>query len=150
MNMNRLQIIKCKDVKTPLFSSDEAAGLDFYVPNDFNNGLAFDILPGNDIKIPLGIKLCLPRGKCLLMCNKSGVATKQKLTNGANLIDSDYLGEISAHMINNSKELQWIMPGQKITQGIILDHYTPDILIVDSFDKETNRGENGFGSTSLY
>ena len=84
------------------------------------------------------------------MCNKSGIALNQKLINGANLIDSDYKLEIHAHMINYSKYNQSIVAGQKITQGIIIEHHNPKIKIVSEFKNLDNYDrKGGFGSTTI-
>ena len=145
---NRLVIEKIRDVKDPLMSSFGSAGIDFYIPNKWNDGKDYLIGPRKDVLIPLGIKVQVPDFHALIAFNKSGVAVKQKLINGAVVVDADYRGEIHAHMINYSDRTQVIKCGQKITQ-FILQRYTTPHIVYDKVKDNTKRGSGGFGSTGL-
>ena len=85
-----LYVTRVRDVKLPQRAHDEDAGYDFYVPNDF---APYTLLPGNDVLIPSGIKVIVPKGYALVAHNKSGVATKLKLGHGAEVCDEGYSGE---------------------------------------------------------
>ena len=66
-----LYVTRVRDVKLPQRAHDEDAGYDFFVPNDF---APYTLLPGNDVLIPSGIKVIVPKGYALVAHNKSGVA----------------------------------------------------------------------------
>lgn len=139
-----MKIQKIRDVKTPQRGTPESAGLDFFVPNDFEEVI---ITPGRDINIPSGIKANIPAGFALIAFNKSGVSLKKGLQVGASVVDSDYTGEIHLHVINTGKNLAIISPGEKLVQFILIPVLLEDVEIVGSIEKETERGEGCFGST---
>lgn len=145
-----MKILKVRNVKTPTRGTALSAGLDFYVPNDFQ---ATILPPGKDINIPSGIKVKLSHGYCLKMDNKSGVALQKKLIVGATIIDEDYQGEVHLHVFNLSRdEAVTIKPGDKLVQGLLIPVSYEGVEEVGSleelYDGEvTQRGEGGFGST---
>ena len=145
--MSDITFEKIRDVKTPEVATWGSAGIDFFIPNDFNNGLKLTLGPGDDIKIPSGLKLRIPDHRVLILFNKSGIATNAKLSVGACVIDSDYRGEMHLHLINTGKGYTRIYPGQKIVQGI-LQQYVRPILKEGVVEDDTHRG--GFGSTGLF
>lgn len=151
--MNKLLFAKIRDVKSPIRSTDTAAGIDFYIPNDWNDHKPHVIGPGEDVLIPSGLKVKMPKGHALIAFNKSGIATKQKLIIGACVIDEDYQGEIHFHLINTSKQLgTTIGPGMKIAQFILVpvNYATPEECSIDElYTENTKRGEGGFGSTGI-
>lgn len=129
------------NAKIPTRGTKESAGLDFYTPIDII------INPWSDILIPLDLKIYITEGYALIMKEKSGIAFKKKCDIGACVIDSDYRGNIHAHLINNSGEYISFLKGDKICQGIIVPIWMGDINLVDKIDGETERGSGGFGST---
>lgn len=174
---NFLKYIKIRNVHDLTRGTDEAAGVDFYVPeydaefmNDFisrnpnahirlkvyvntdgKESLAITLLPGSRVLVPSGIKVFIPKGTMLMAANKSGVSTKQGLVYTAEIIDSDYSGEIGLGMANYSDEETTIISGQKLVQfvhvPIILSD--PEQITEDLFNdchSHSSRGENGFGS----
>lgn len=146
--MEKINFAKVRDVKSPLVSTTGSAGIDFFVPNDF---IDVALMSGEDILIPSGIKMNLPEGKVLISFNKSGISTKKKLIIGACVIDSDYQGEIHIHLINYSNTVAKIQAGDKIAQFILLDFHQVELLEThesDLFNKESQRGSGGFGSTN--
>lgn len=50
-------------------------------------------------------------------------------------------------MYNHGNNDRWIYAGDKISQLVIQDAYYEKVEIVDSLDMNTERGENGLGST---
>lgn len=142
-----MEITKVRDVKTPQRGTAESAGLDFFVPSDFNTVL---LEPGESVKIPSGIKMRLPIGKAGVFVNKSGLGSKG-LNVGACLVDSDYRGEVHLNVFNVSDTHIIIKPDMKLVQMMIydVDLITPKVITNEAFEKfaDTERGENGFGST---
>jgi len=142
-----MKILKTRDVKTPSRGTSESAGIDFYVPNDFEDVV---LQPGESVLIPSGIKAQVPRGNALIAFNKSGVATKQGLMVGACVVDEDYEGIIHLHMTNTSNKEQLIKSGQKLVQFILLPvNYSEVEEVHELQSRNTERGAGGFGSTGL-
>jgi dUTP pyrophosphatase len=142
-----LKFTKTRDVKSPVRAHETDAGIDFFIPNDFENVV---LKPGDDVLIPSGIKVLVPRNFALIFKEKSGVATKKKLTIGACVVDSDYRGEVHLHLFNNGNADQELNPGDKITQGLLIPIAldTPEEISNEEYDKnETERASGGFGST---
>ena len=142
-----MNIQKTRNVKTPSRGTSLSAGIDFYVPEDFEPKT---IQTNESVFIPSGIKAHVPSGYALIAFNKSGIAVKQSLMVGACVVDEDYEGEIHLHLINNGKEPVTINPGQKLTQFILIPVSYMDVHVLDELpDRNTERGAGGFGSTGL-
>lgn len=143
-----MRIVKVRNVKTPTRGTGLSAGLDFYIPNDFETK---QIWPGESINIPSGIRARIPRGCALIMFNKSGIATKYQLQVGACVVDEDYQGEIHLHVMNVGKEPVILKPGMKLVQGLVMPIVYAGVEVLESedelFQKPTERGTRGFGST---
>jgi dUTP pyrophosphatase len=79
---------------------------------------------------------------------RSGLGIKKGicLSNGVGVIDSDYRGEVRVGLCNNSAEDYTVMPGDRISQLMVVPVMCPTTVFVDELD-ETERGEGGFGST---
>ena len=129
-----MRFLKVRDVKSPERGTKYSAGIDFFVPNDFEPAI---LNPGADILIPSGIKVGLPPSTMLMGADKSGIASSKKakrrvgleakdaLPNsaviiGAKIIDEDYPGEMHIHLINVGAGVVTIKPGQKVAQFIIV------------------------------
>ena len=143
----KLGISKTRFVMTPTKGTEGSAGLDFYVPN---NWPITTVHPGDGILIPSGIKMSIPRGYVLIEFNKSGMSAYHKMLVGANVIDSDYQGEIHLSLINVGHNDVVIKPRQKIVQFLLLVAPILDIEVIaemDLYPDKTGRGEGGFGST---
>jgi len=142
-----LLYIKTKDVKDPVRGHDTDAGIDFFIPEDFET---ITVHPNEDILIDSGIKVIVPKGYALIFKEKSGVATKKKLTIGACVVDSDYRGVVHLHLFNNGKNDVTLEPGDKITQGLVvpISLCNPKMILEKEYDSySTERGTGGFGST---
>lgn len=142
-----LKFSKVRDVKDPKYSTDGAAGLDLYVPNDLS---PIFIKPNSSTLIPSGLKFNIPSGFTMIAFNKSGIAAKKKLVVGSCVIDSDYEGEIFINLNNIGTEEQEILPGDKIIQFITIPVFQAKLTethIDDLFPIKSKRGESGFGST---
>lgn len=142
-----LSFIKTKEVKSPVRGHPSDAGIDFFIPEDFES---IELKPGEDVLIDSGIKVIVPRDYALIFKEKSGVAVKKKLTLGASVIDSDYRGVVHFHLFNNGTTSQTISAGEKIVQGIVfpISLCEPKEITEDNYNLNcTKRGEGGFGST---
>jgi dUTP pyrophosphatase len=147
MNLN---YVKTRDVKNPVRGTSQSAGIDFFIPNDFDTvTLGF----GDSVCIPAGIKVRIPKGHALIFQNKSGIAMKKNLLVGACVVDEDYQGEVHIDLHNVGIKSQTIEAGDKIVQGLITPiNYAEPIMLnseEDLFtDMDSERGDGGFGSTA--
>jgi dUTP pyrophosphatase len=143
----KMKVQKLRNVKTPNRGTSVSAGIDFYVPEDFETTT---LKPGESALIPSGVRVQVPRGYALIAFNKSGVAVKQGLSVGACVVDEDYTGEVHLHMINTSDKEQVIATGQKLVQFVLIPVSYFDVEEVDDIpQRDTERGAGGFGSTGL-
>lgn len=164
--MIKMKFTKVREVKEPSYGTDGSAGIDFFVPEDFEE---ITLNPGEDVLVPSGIKANVPDGMVLIAFNKSGVATKKRLAVGAEVVDSDYQGEIHLHVYNTrvekdlhipgglvpnqvSQSSVTIKPGDKLVQFVLLPYVHADLELCETleevFPEKTDRGEGGFGSTN--
>ena len=138
---------KVADVKAPSYGTPGSAGLDFYIPEHTSPEL-LTIKPRESVIIPSGIKCKIPEGHCGVFLNKSSIA-KLGLIVGAQVIDSDYRGEMQIHLINVSDRIVILEPGQKVAQMLVMpaEHA---LLAEGPVPPDTERGSGGFGSTGKF
>ena len=147
-----MKFSKVRNVKSPARGTEKSAGIDFFIPEDFNDGKELIIQPQQSVLIPSGIKVNVPTGYALIAFNKSGIATKKGLFTGACVVDEDYQGEMHLHLTNTSDKETPITAGDKIIQFILLPvlYSTPiELQIEDLYAEASERGEGGFGSTGV-
>ena len=129
--------------KIPTRGSEYAAGYDMYA--DTTKRVA--VPPHQTVEIFTGVAMEIPTGYFGAVYARSGLATKQGLRppNCVGVIDSDYRGNIGIAMHNDSPDVQIIEPHERIAQIVIQPHL--DVEFVEDELSETERGQNGFGST---
>jgi len=93
-----------------------------------------------------GVAVAIPEGHYGRVAPRSGLTLKKGIDVGAGVCDSDYRGEICVILFNHSDEDFQINEGDRIAQLILERISTPPVRVVDDLN-ETERGENGFGST---
>jgi dUTP pyrophosphatase len=145
-----LKISKIREVKTPIRGTEQSAGIDFFVPYDFEETT---VSSGGAVFIPSGIKVNVPAGHALIAFNKSGVALRKTLSVGACVVDEDYQGEIHLHLYNFGNEPTTIKPGEKLVQMVLVPVSYDNVEVVSSeslFSTTTERGSGGFGSTGTF
>lgn len=144
---NSFFISRIRDVKLPERAHQHDAGIDFFVPNDFE---PTSVCPNCSICIPTGIRAKIPHGMMLCELNKSGVALKKDFIVGAQVIDENYQGEIHIHLFNVGDRIQHIMPGDKLAQFVLIPiSYRNPVLVDDDclFNELSDRGQGNFGSS---
>jgi dUTP pyrophosphatase len=130
-----------ENAKAPVRGTVGSSGLDVFSPIDI-------VVPGRgDALIPLDIRFDIPFGWDLAVYNKSGVATKKKLSKGAELVDSDYRGTVHIHFFNNSDTDVHIKKGDKISQLVMREVWMGELEESSDISTETERGAGAFGST---
>lgn len=92
-----------------------------------------------------GVHLAIPEGWVGLIRSRSGMMVRHGiLTDGT--IDAHYNGSIRVCLFNNGLIEYPVKAGDKIAQLVIVPCMCPRLELVDSLD-ETDRGDQGFGST---
>lgn len=79
--------------------------------------------------------------------SKSGLNVKHNITSEG-VIDMGYTGSIVVKLYNHGKEDYQVNAGDKISQLVIFPILTPGLELVDKLE-DTERGDNGFGSTGI-
>jgi len=126
---------------------------DTIVKYDESEGKNYFLLsPLARVNIPSGIYCQMQEeGRALIAANKSGVASKQGLIFGAQVVDYEYQGEIHINVINTSSKVVRIYEGQKLIQFLETPIFTSEIEEVDTLQNlykgATSRADGGFGST---
>ena len=169
--MSKIVFERITNVDMPSRAHKTDAGIDFYIPIDLNyvvkNGkniniglytlnmeptvdtitsAAIEIPPHSSCLIPMGVKCKFDEGYALVLFNRSGIATKKHLLRGACVIDSSYRGTLMVNMNNVSDQTQYLLPGDKLIQGLLLPIDLAEV-VEGKVDNDTDRGEGGFGST---
>lgn len=134
--------VKLNDVnaKLPKYSDDGASGMDFY---SAQSGI---IWPFTQKMISTGVYCELPEGVYLRMAPRSGLAVKNSIHVMAGVIDPNYRGEIKIILRNLGFKPYKFSVGDRIAQGI-LERYLIDTIEEVETLSDTDRNENGFGST---
>ena len=118
------------------------AGLDLYTPEDF----VLLSLGGIDSQtVDTGVHIEIPTGYVGMIKSKSGLNVNRGVATEG-VIDAGYTGSIKVKVYNLSGDIQHFRRGDKIAQLVILPIVTPALNLMDKF-AETERGDNGFGST---
>ena len=146
---NSVKVFKLrKTSKLPVIAHETDAGMDFFFcPSVGDHAL---IEPGQSVVLETGVKVEVPEGHMLQIMNKSGIASRRSLLTGACVVDRGYDGEIFINLHNVGVSPQVISQGDKLAQGVFIAISTPSVIEIDEdliYDKPTDRGSGGFGST---
>ena len=77
--------------------------------------------PRSTILVSTGLALRAPSGSVVLICSRSGTASRSIfVTNAPGVVDPDYGGEIKVHLFNGSMEPYYVQHGDRIAQALIL------------------------------
>ena len=93
-----------------------------------------------------GVHAELPRGYYGKVESKSGLNVKHSIVSCGGVIDAGYTGSIRVKLYNLGSEPYRVSKGDKIAQLIIQPYISPELELVDEL-AQTERGDNGFGST---
>lgn len=132
-------------IRLPKRATTGSAGYDFFSP------LAFDLAPGETIKIPTGIRAQMQPGWVLHLYPRSSLGFKYRLqlNNTVGIIDSDYFnsdneGHIFAKITNDSNENKTVH--MNALDGFMQGIFLPFGIVEDDDVAEIRNG--GFGSTN--
>ena len=144
--MKKLKIYLEEGAKMPTRAHEHDAGLDIYTPE------SIILYAGNSVEIDTGVHIEIPKGYCGLLKSKSGLNVRHGIT-GEGVIDHGYTGSIAVKLYNNSRDekMHFFEKGDKLIQLLIVPIETPELELVESiqelYGEETDRGDNGFGSS---
>jgi dUTP pyrophosphatase len=118
------------------------AGYDLYSREDAI------VYAGDSWTFDTGVHMEIPQGYVGDVKSKSSMLMRYNLlTDGT--VDAGYTGSIRVKLFNLSNCAVSIVKGQKIAQLVIKKIMTPALEVVDELE-ETERGDNGFGSTGMF
>ena len=93
-----------------------------------------------------GVHIAFDRGTYGKIESKSGLNVNHSVVSCGGVVDEGYTGSIAVKIYNLGIEPYTVHKGDKIAQLVIMPYLTPEIEIVSNLD-DTDRGNNGFGST---
>jgi len=131
--------------QAPKYAHDGDAGADLVCIEDVT------LAPGERSLVATGVAIGLPAGYVGLVHPRSGLATKHGIgiVNTPGTIDSGYRGELKVCLINLDPTESVTLPaGSRIAQLVIQEVTTAQFIQVQELD-ETERSDNGFGSTGI-
>jgi len=132
------------DAILPIRATSSSAGLDLCacIEKDIK------INPGETVKVNTGVAIALPDNTVGLIFGRSGLGIKFGIApaNAVGVIDSDYRGELIVGLHNFSSQVYEVKNKERIAQLVVVPIEIPKLILKDELP-ETNRGENGFGST---
>ena len=102
----------------PVRANPSDAGLDLRFNPEEDSALS--IGPGESKVLSTGLKFGVPHGYMIQIMNRSGNAAKKQLMVGACVVDSGYNGEVFVNLHNIGYETQYIKPGDKIAQAVVI------------------------------
>lgn len=174
MNKIEIEIVKKDDAVLPLYGTPYSSGFDLaaylkmtweefaklsykfeksfesYTVIQDGDYIVVNLLPGKSIAIPTGLKMAIPENFELQVRPRSGLAIKKglRLANSPGTVDSDFRGEITLLLYNDSEQPFKIEHGMKLAQGVICPVFQATWKTVEELS-DTQRGEGGYGSTGI-
>jgi dUTP pyrophosphatase len=165
--MDKVKVLIKTDNELPTYGSEKAAGFDFKADftgknetTDFiGEGFHYSKIQnqiivhahGGRVLIPTGVRIGLPDGYELQVRPRSGLALKNGISvlNTPGTVDSDYYGFIGIILLNTGKLDFVVNEGDRIAQGVLKRVEQVEWVKVDTVEElgQSQRGENGFGST---
>lgn len=132
------------NAKLPTYAHPGDQGADIYAIEDV-------VLPPHSYgnMIPTGLKMNIPQGWAIAIRPRSGLSHKTglRISNAPATIDTNYRGPVNVLFDNVSAEEVKISKGDRIAQLILEKNYQASFTAVEKVDEDTERGENGFGSS---
>jgi dUTP pyrophosphatase len=131
--------------QAPKYAHEGDAGADLVCIEDVT------LAPGERLLVSTGVAIALPAGFVGLVHPRSGLANKYGIgiVNTPGTIDSGYRGELKICLINlDPTETATLPAGSRIAQLVIQEVTTALFVQVQELD-ETQRSDNGFGSTGI-
>lgn len=130
------------DAIIPEYRHDGDSGFDLHCLREAT------INPGECKLVPTGLAMALPKGFELQVRMRSGAGLKTPLiiTNAPGTVDSGYRGDIGLILRNIGDAPYTLKKGERVAQGIVAPVCRAEIIETHNLP-ESDRGENGYGST---
>ena len=125
----------------PVRAHKTDAGLDLKSRDD-----DFWLWPGHSHVFDTGVHIEFPHGYYGKVESKSGLNVNESIVSLGGVIDEGYTGSIAVKLYNLGNQGHFFQKGDKIAQLVIQGYIAPEIEFVTELE-DTDRGENGFGST---
>lgn len=135
-----MKIMLDEGAKMPTKAHKEDAGWDLYSRESAT------IYPGESHTFDTGVHMELLPGTAGVLISKSGLNVNHGLTS-TGLIDESYTGSIRVKLYNHSHEAYTVRKGDKVSQIVIISLAPVHELTVVSRLSDSDRGDNGFGSS---
>jgi dUTP pyrophosphatase len=134
-----MKVVLDKGAYMPTRAHEADAGLDLYAKDGC-------VVPAKEsVSFDTGVHIELPPNTVGFLKSKSGLNVKFGLLNEG-VIDEGYTGSIVVKLYNHGSRDYIVNKGDKISQLVILPIVKPELELADSLE-QTERGENGFGSS---
>ena len=132
------------DAVLPTRGSSQAAGYDLYAKSSEDTVIP----PHKTVMVGTGLAMEIPEGYFGAIFARSGLATKEGLrpANCVGVCDEDYRGEYVVALHNDTNSVKTITPNERIAQLVVMPYLPIEFEEVEELS-DTDRGENGFGST---
>lgn len=136
-----------EDAVLPSYAYETDSGFDLCSVEEI------EIEPFGRALIPTGLKFNIPQGFEIQVRPKSGLTIKEGITvlNTPGTVDQGYNGEVKVIVFNTNKKSFTIKKNMKVAQAVLCPVASGRFVTIVEVDnvEETDRGENGFGSTGL-
>ena len=137
-----VKVVLDEEAKMPCRAFSGDAGYDLFSREDAV------IYPSSGGLFDTGVHVAIPEGYVGFLKSKSGLNVNYNIVSCGGTIDEGYTGSIRVKLYNLGKKPYMIRKGQKICQLVIMPCLKPELEVVDELE-ETERGNNGFGSSGL-
>ena len=136
----KIQVALDEGATMPTRAHDTDAGADLYARER-------QVIRARDSAVfDTGVHVEIPHGYCGVLISKSGLNVKHGLVS-TGLIDEGYTGSICVKLYNQTDANYIVEKGDKISQLVLIPYIAPCMVQVKSLSNDTDRGNNGFGST---
>lgn len=107
---------------------------------------------GRSMLYDTGLVFDIPEGYHIKAYSRSGLGFKydMRLCNSTGIIDAGYTDTIKIKLTYDgppSYRPDWPFVGDRVAQAMLVKNVKTDLIEVEEIDKQTERGDGGFGST---
>jgi dUTP pyrophosphatase len=135
----RIKIVLEEGATMPAYAHEDDAGMDLI-------SMEMNMIPAHGREtFKTGVHMAIPSGYFGAIRAKSGLLRKHGII-CSGTVDCSYTGEIMVTLVNTSSKNYQVFKGDKIAQMILIPYHHAEFVQVEKLD-ETERGDNGFGST---
>ena len=106
------------------------------------------IYGGESVAVETLVKVAMPIGFTGIMSPRSGLNFNKNIVTEIGIIDTGYRGYMKVKLTNLNSFKYEVKKGDKIAQLVVVAICPEGCIKVDSLD-DTDRGDNGFGSSGI-